>query len=354
MDTKKNKVTVFILIALVFTILYIIFAAQPLTKEYQFTPEWKISTSTPIVKENNDLPSMYFRLGQTLGYFNENGEITVFKTFPGKASISDSFYAIYNSDAKNTPFYNNMGKEVGKLEVAGFPFFSDREIFVFLPGGASFAKCYETGKTDWQYQGTIPITAFTTKERFSAAGFADGNIKLFNNASGKTEISFAPGGSDYSVIFGLDISSDGEYIASVSGHKKQRFVVSHKENGQQKIVFHTFLDEGSPYRRLVHFTSDNKRIFYNYQNNIGIYDFTKNSNTIIPIKSDIISIEETENLVFLLGKNDSEYTVYIVEKTNTLEGSFSFTADTAFIHTYENTLYIGKDNSISKISITKE
>ena len=55
-----------------------------------------------------------------------------------------------------------------------------------------------------------------------------------------------------------------------------------------------------------------------------------------------------------MGKEKNNYTVSIIDNTDTLEGSFSFTADSAFIHAEDNNIYLGKDSSISKISISKE
>jgi len=61
-----------------------------------------------------------------------------------------------------------------------------------------------------------------------------------------------------------------------------------------------------------------------------------------------------DSIYFLLGKNKNEYTVYIIEKTNILTGSFSFEAESAFIKTNNNNLFVGKDATISKIVISKE
>ena len=56
----------------------------------------------------------------------------------------------------------------------------------------------------------------------------------------------------------------------------------------------------------------------------------------------------------MLGKKNNTYTVYIIEKTNSLEGSFSFKADSAFIHVQDDNLFVGKDYTISKIKVSKE
>ena len=72
------------------------------------------------------------------------------------------------------------------------------------------------------------------------------------------------------------------------------------------------------------------------------------------MKDKLLSIEETDDLTILMGKEKNTYTVSIIDNTDTLEGSFSFTADSAFIHAADNSIYLGKDNSISKISISRE
>lgn len=352
---SKNHIHLFIFFAIIFIIIYIILAARPLNKEYNFTPEWKKSISGPAVKNiPADTKKIYFKLGQSIGYFTEEGQITTFKTFPVKASISSDYYAIYNTDAENITFYNNKNEEQGIIQSPGYPFFEQDRIYVFLPGGASFARCDNTGKLLWTNENTIPLTAFSSKEKYTATGYSNGLIRIINNETGSEALSFSPGGSDYKVILGLDVSSDGVYIASVSGHGKQRFVLTKNEGSQPKIVYHNFLNSNMNRQTVVRFCDNDKRILYNYENYLGIYDIEKQNATEIKIDKTVIAIEETDSLIFVLGKNENEYTVYIIEKTDTLEGSFTFTAETAFIKTYNNSLYVGQDTSISKVKITKD
>ena len=353
MKTKKHFGLAFFLIILL-SATYIILSVKPLNKEYSFTPVWKINTSNPVISRTAVKPQSYFHLGQTLGYFDEDGNISLYKTFPEKLSISDSYYATYSSEAENTEFFNPDGSKAGIIEACGFPYFSGNLIYVFLPGGSSFSKCSETGSILWTFEGTFPITAFSAKEKYTAVGLANGTIKVLNNENGMTEIDFAPGGSDYPVILGLDISEDGQYIASISGHRQQRFVLSRREENQQKIIYHKFFEHDSPYRSIVHFTKDGKRVFYNFYRGLGIYDLNSKSEQNLQIKDKLISIEETDDLVILLGKEKTTYTVSLIDNTNTLEGSFSFTADSAFLHAADNNIYLGKDNSISKLAVSRE
>lgn len=352
---KKNTIITLNILFLFFLILiYLLFATKPLAKEYNFTPVWRISTSNPTIKESENIQNkIYYHLGQTAGYFTENGDITLSQTFPSKIAISNSFFSTYQNDSTEIPFYDANNKLSGTFKVPGFPYFVDDLIYIFLPGGSSFAKCFENGDINWKYEGTIPITCFTAKQQYIAIGLADGTIKLFNNTTGTNDITFEIGGSDFPVILGLDISNDGQYVACISGHDKQRFVLSHREENQQKIIFHKFLNDDSPYRTSVYFTKDSKRVLYNYANKLGIFDLSSQKNTELTIKDKIISIRENDDFIFILSKNKTNYTVTIIENTNTKEGEFSFEAQTAFIQAVNNHLYIGKDNSISCIEISK-
>ena len=354
MKTKKH-IHIFVFLAFFFLITYIILAAKPLSKEYHFTPQWRKNITSPSLKAvGEQTQQIYFKLGQTIGYFTEDGEISAFKTFPSKASISSDYYAIYNTEDTKIQFFNNKNVEQGTFEVPGFPYFEDDRIFIFLPGGSSFAKCNPSGKVLWTNENTVPLTAFSSKPDYTAAGYADGTIKVFDNSTGIESVAFAPGGSDYKVILGLDISSDGSYIASVSGHNKQRFVLAKNEGNQPKIIDHTFLDSDMIRQTVVKFCDNDKRILYNYDDYLGIYNLEKGKNISIKIDKTVVAIEETDSLIFVLGKKGSEYTVYIIEKTDTIQGSFSFTAETAFIKTCNNNLYVGQDTSISKVKISKE
>lgn len=354
MKTKK-RISIYLLISIIFIILYFIFAARPLSSEYNFIPEWKINTLNPkITKTDASTQKMSFLLGQTSGYFTENGEITLFNTFPSKISISDKYYSLYTSDAKNLSFYTNNGEKKGILNISGFPYFDDDNIFVFLPGGNSFSKCNENGEAEWTIERTVPITAFDSNSSYCAVGYADGNIKVLQNKTGTCILDYFPGASDIPVIYGLSISNDGKYTASISGQNKTRFVVAENVNNQPKIIFHSFFDEKNTTRTIVHFSKDANTVYYNYSDILGIYDIQSNNETKIKIDKKIISVEESELFTFFLGRNTNEFTVYCLEHTNSLQGKFTFKAQNAFIKTNKENLYIGKDNTISKIRIVKE
>lgn len=354
MKTKKTLFP-FFLFAFIFIIIYLIFAAKPLSKEYQFTPKWIISSdSQPDSTNNNRNPNLFFKLGKKLGYFSDNGKILQFQNYTDYAAISKNYYSFYNSNSQEIPFYFPNGEKAGTINQSGYPYFINENIYIFLPGGNSYGLCDEKGNIKWISEYAIPITAFSGNSNYTISGYANGAIRIHNNNDYKDMLEYFPGGSDYPVIYGVDISKDGNYFASVSGLNRQRFVLAKKENNQAKIIYHEFLDSQINRRTLVKFVANNSKIIFDIGNSVGIYDFEKEKASFIDVDKKIISIEEIDDMVFLLGKNNTDYTVYILGKKNILLGSFSFEAETACIQTNNNSLFLGKDNSISKIEITKE
>ena len=350
----KKQLSFYITIAVILSVLYIIFSIQPIGKEFQFTPEWKIDVSNPTLKENKNNSSVnYFKLSQTAGYFTSDGEVTNFITFPYKATISDYYYTSYNSNNTSTDFFTPDGTKKGTITQSGFPMIVEDRIFVFLPGGSSFVKCKEDGSKDWEYDSTCPITAFYSAKNALVAGYADGTIVHFTN-EGDVIQKFQPGGSDYPVILAASLSNDGSYIASVSGQNRQRFVLAKKEGAQTKIVFHEYFPTNTKVQQIVKFSSDDRLCFYTFENSAGIIDIKKKKSTHIPINGSAVSLKESKDCFFLLTKKQKTYSVYIIEKFTSFTGCFQFQSDAAFIETDEEKLYLRKKSTISKIKISKK
>lgn len=353
MKSKKQFLPIFFII-LILCVLYVIFAARPLGTEYQFEPDWKITVSNPTVSEKmpDDTP-LYFKLGKTLGYFTEDGRVTHFSSFSYKASISQNYYTCYNENNVNSDFFTADGTRAGTIRASGFPMISDDRIFVFLPGGSAFVQCDNTGKKLWEYSGTVPITAFDSSSGGCVAGFVDGSVYAFD-PNGNVVQRFSPGGSNYPVILGAAISEDASLVAVVSGQMRQRFVLVRNDGVSSKIIFHEFLEDSDSFQRMVRFYDGDRKVVYSSGNMLGIVSTEGGKSRHIHIKGQAIDMQEAGNLIFVLLKEKKMYTVHIIEHFATLSGSFTFEADNAFIRTSGNNLYIGKDNTISKIHITKK
>ncbi len=350
---NKKSTSFYVAISAVFCVIYIVCAAHPLGTEYQFVPDWRIDVSSPRVEARRDGEALLcFKLGQTAGYFTEDGRVTNFVTFPFRAAVSPSYYAPYGSGGVSVPFFYPDGSQAGEIRESGFPLIDGDRIFVFLPGGSSFAMCGGDGARVWSYEGVVPVTAFGSSAAGCAAGFADGTVRVFA-PDGTVVRNFTPGGSDYPVILGVAISDSGDYIATVSGQKPQRFVLAKKDGAQLKIIFHEFIEEGSARQELVRFCDGGETVFYNTKNSLGIVSTRTGRSAHIRLSGHVIDIQQSDGCAFILAKDGTTYTVYAVEKFATLLGSFSFSAETAFITAKDGSLYVGKDSAISRITVSR-
>ena len=350
---RKKKIALALILSLTFSLLFLIFGAKPLSIEYQFTPNWNIDIQGASTNDDENAVALPFRLGQTIGYFTSDGKIISRTTFPFRASISHSYFAPYNADAKNTDFFFPNETKCGTIAEAGFPFFDDERIYVFLPGGGAVAKYSASSNKIWQYSNTSPITAFSSSERGTVLGFADGSVTVISH-DGKITNEFSPGGSDFPIILGAALSQDAQMVATISGRNPTRFSLTKKEGDASKIIFHEFIDDKMPTQEVVKFNKNCSHVYYGFTNTLGVLNIEKLKQRHIPLHGSLVSLKESSGLIFALAKEQNTYTVYAIESFDAVIASFSFTAEYAFIETDESSLYVGKDSSISKIALSKK
>ncbi len=353
----KKKLNPVVSICVIFSLVYIFFAVKPLSKEIHFLTKWtidanKVSPNLSDSKNSEADEKIPFKLGQTAGYFTKDAKILSVFTFPYKAAITQNEYCTYGTSDSRISVYSNEGKKVSEISANGFPYFQEDRKFLMLPGGNSFAFLSQNSKILWTYENYVPITAFDSSENAIAAGYADGCILLFNN-DGTVEQEFIPGGSEYPVILGVAVSKDAQMVASVSGQKQQRFVLAQKEGKSLKIAFHEYLEAETNSQCLVKFSKDSGHVYFAHKNCLGVVDTKKLTSKHIKIRGNILSINEAKDsrTVFVLSKEKNKYYVSVLQKSDIYAGNFNFTAESAFITVKENSLFVGKNSSISKIDI---
>lgn len=351
--TSSKKQIVIVASCILFVLVYLIFAVSSVDHSLKITPVWTVSVDKKTEETSSGTP-IPFKLGQRLGYFTEDGSILLTDSFPYMATISSSKWATYTQSARNTRFFTADAEEAGTIALTGFPFFTDSNEFLFMPGGMSFSMLNKDGSKAWSYEYTAPITSFTDSPAGCTAGYADGRLILFNSA-GNIVFSTNPGGSDYEVIIGSAVSGNGDYTACISGLEKQRFVLYKTSANQTKIVFHEYLEGNLREQTFVKFSNCKNRVFANEKNGLLIVNTDELTSTHIPISGKILDIKELEksSLFAILARNGGSFTIYIFEGDSALLGSFSFDASFACISTDATSLYVGRDTEITKLEISK-
>lgn len=351
MNPRKKK-ALLLISCILFIILYLILAAAPVDSSFKLNSEWSISLQdAPVSYKDGGIP---FKTGQLLGFFSSDGTVCSLTSFPFMASVSKDAWTVYGADAEETPFYAPDGSYLGIIKEAGFPWLTDKGNFLFLPGGCGFDKLDENGISQWRYEDISPITAFSNSTEGCIVGFADGKLVSFKN-DGSIEYSIYPAGSDYQIILGVDISEDDSLTACVCGIDKQRFILFRNSDGQNKIIYHEYLENNLREQTFVKFSKDSGKVFINEYNGLAIIDCTTLTTKHIPVDGKIIAIEEQpeNNVFFVLTKDKNLFSLYMFENPSSKIGSFSFKATNAFIITEGSSLYIGTDSIISKFEVTK-
>lgn len=355
----KENIRLCLIIGSIFLVLYILFAASPLGQELQLSPEWTIDIKDrQYFLEEGSVAQVQipFKMGQNMGYFTPEGKISLLETFPFKATISSSYRASYSQNSSVVQFYSlDSATPIGEIHGSGFPFFTENGFFLFGVGGCSLAQYDYSGNKIWNYENYVPIISFSSSPAGVAVGYADGTVLVFS-PTGELLQTFEPGGSSFPVILGVDLSDSGQQLACVSGIDRQRFVLAQEKNGLTKVVYHHYLEMDQKEPVLVQFSQDEDYVFYGTSIGIGILDCSSLENRIIKLEGKILSVQEVPNLdlVCVLAKNKDGYSVYFIEGFGNLVGGFHFDAEVSFISVQDDSLYVGKDNTISKMKIMFE
>ena len=347
---EKSKPPV-IPVTVALCIVYILFSMRPADKEVLLSPEWTQDISN--VQENTEgEKTIPFKLAHNIGYFTSSGKVVSSIPFSFKAAISNKWYSPYVADSQSATFFFADGSKAGVIGEPGFPFFQDDRIFVMSPGGTSFVMCNEQGERLWSFEYFSPVTAFSSSQAGVVAGYADGTLIAFT-PDGKTDQRFAPGGSDFEVILGADISNDGHKVACVSGQDPQRFVVAEKRDAHSKIIFHEYLEDAVTRQTLVKFCLNSDFVYFAGNGFLGVVNLKRSECTKIPIKGRISQIEFSGDgkLTYVLSKDGKQFTVTVFEDYVYQMLSFSFEGECSFIQTDGSDLFIGRDRKISKISL---
>ena len=351
---KVNKRVLVPALLCVAALVYFFLNYIPLEKELQLTPEWTADISeTPETDGGERLP---FRLGRNLGYFSPSGKISLLKRIPYKATISKDFFALYDQDARGIQVFDSEGNPKCEIKGAGFPFIQDERIFLMLPGGNSFAFVESEGGTLASvFESSAPITSFCSSKSGAAVGYANGDFLVFA-PDGKLKFTLNPGASDFPVILGGAISNGGKMFACVSGQDPQRIVLYRDEENYQKIVFHQNLGKSLARQTFVHFSRNDGFVYFDTADSLMIIDTERLEAKLVPLGGAVLDIQESEvaNSVFVLSRNGNNYAVTILENFVEVAGGFKFEAENAFILAEGNSLYVGRDEKISRLKISKE
>jgi hypothetical protein len=344
--------------SVIFLIIYMFVAAIPMGSDIYLEPDWTTEISPQTDGAAAD-PRAFtesgveaFVLGDRYGYFTADGKILSSSATDDRVSATTSAWAVYPEDARETAIHNPDGSVKATIAASGFTWLDDDRAYLFIPGGDAVSQYDAKGQKLWTREHTAPITAFNSSENGTVIGYADG-LFVCVAPDGTEKFAFYPGGSDREVILGAALSKDGTLAACVSGIDRQRFILVRISNGQHKIVFHTYLKGNLHRQAFVNFEDSGRYVFFESEDNLGIFDCKKMTASAIPVFGRVISAGEYpgESLFVALVKNGSRYTLAAIERPDPHAATMKFSATNAFLIQREGSVYLGTDSTISRINI---
>ncbi len=363
----KGKRKYFIILALVFVIIYLFVAAEPIEQGVYFKPLWISSIDNVSTKESSadvsnigkDQKVFPFVLGKRFGYFSPDGKILRNLLTEDQVSISSEFWTSYPKLAVNTNIYSFISSDKSPkftIKESGYVYLDDSRIYLFEPDGCTISKFDDsTGRKLWRYIHAAPVTAFQSSSSATIIGYSDGKLVCLDN-SGKILFDFYPGGSNYEVIMGAAISEDGTKALCVCGLEQQRVVLIEIEDNHHKIIYHSFFKSDLRRQLFVDFESNANFAVFESGDGIGILDCNSFETFFINEPGKLIALgEKMHNRVLtMLVQNDSSNTLLAISPPKGLIGKTTFKAKNTFLIQDDDRVYLGSDSKILGLKIALE
>lgn len=362
----------FIIFPLIFLLIYIFAAAIPLGSDLYFRPIWirdimpnaaqaelegieeeKAGEASPVtvVQLNGKIPKAFIT-DTRFGYFTADGEVLRSSPITRRVSASSTAWTEYGGNAAKTPIYRPDGSPVTVIEEPGFVYIDEDRFYLFEPGGSAVKQYDTNGKPRWRYLHTAPITAFHSTESGAVIGFSDGKLVCLDS-EGNIRFDFYPGGSDYQVILGAGISTDGCFAACVCGLNRQRVLLIRIDGNKYKIVHHRYLNGELRRQVFVDFDNEGKTAVFECAEGLGFIDCKKRESGIIPQKGMILASGQFpyQDIMAVMSRQDQTATLSLIEAPAHIVGKTVFPSKNTFLIQERNTLFLATDSKLARIDI---
>ena len=369
MTASDNR---FIILPILFLLIYIFAAAVPLGSDIYLKPIW-VHTITPdtaqaelegIDGETETIEKQVaaeqfagktpkvFLTESRFGYFTADGELLRSSPVTQRISASSSAWTEYGNDAVKTPIYRPDGSLITAIDEQGFVYIDEDRFYLFEPGGSAVKQYDAEGKPLWRYLHTAPITAFHSTESGVVIGFSDGKLAALDSA-GNVLFDFYPGGSNYQVILGAALSSDGRLAACVCGIDRQRVLLIRIDGNKYKIVHHRYLEGNLRRQVFVDFDVKGKNAVFECAEGIGFIDCGRLISGIMPQHGTVISGGQNpyKNIMAIISRQEQRSTLSFIEAPAYIVGKTTFPSKNTFMVQEQETIFLATDTKLARIDI---
>ncbi len=365
MKKKRRRSFVFYLLI---AFIYIVFFSFPLGKEVILKPVWyRVFSSKDVFSQVGtmsvkDIATFPVKLSNYFGYIDDSGKSYFWGRRDFYTTMSDKYFINYSKVSENFFIRARDGNLESGFRTFGYPFFmgADDRLFVVKTDLTGFSEIDFTGEVKWEREYSSIITSVDVKGEYEAVGILNGKIELLDK-KGKLLFSFRDQKSKIPVVDGVAISSDGRYLACISGLEPQKLLVFTRERGKDEKEFYSLYVErklDSDFRRevLLRFSGDNRFLFFEGQGSLNVFDVESRKLARIPYTGGIEKIVySVEKKCFLAvggsdGKGDLLKLIYplgMVKVVGDLPTSVSF------LKVRENKIFVGFGNQLIRVDLER-
>ncbi len=163
------------------------------------------------------------------GILMPQGESVIQKSagFRQTYSLSHIFSPI---DGTSSMLVNRVNLKSTIVFIPGLPFIYEDHFFVMSGSGLNISEVDSNGELIWSWEGVSPVTAIAASDLLTALGFLDGTVALFKK-DGSSKLLDTHTDSGDSVVYGLELSDDGEFLSVVTGMEEQNLFFFRKTMG---------------------------------------------------------------------------------------------------------------------------
>jgi hypothetical protein len=297
-----------------------------------------------------------FELGRRFGYVNADGVFSINKEKTKNIYISPSLFAEYGGVEEKIEINNPSGGLSVLLEnPQGRPFFLDDKIFLINYGQYSISRLGDSGAALWTRDFPSVITCVDGAAGILAVGMLDGSVEIVSR-TGELIYEFEPSGSRIGAVFGCALSSDGSALAVVCGIGKQRFLYLEQAGSTWRITYHEFLEEGLRRPVYISFTDGNRRVVFERENSIGVYDSTDRIVSRVFLDGRVAGIDASgENGILLLLTSDAgaNNKLIAIQYPGVVVMEAPFKSKTVFLSRKEDVVFLGGDSLLASFNLEK-
>lgn len=297
-------------------------------------------------------PSWYFRAADVFGYADLQGNLYYVGETMYNLSLSDTGFINYGSVPDHVVVMNTRGEFQYSIKTHGYPLLepSGQVLYSINTDRSGLRRIDSEGQVLWSVVFSAPLATAALAGEQCVIGLLDGRMLLVG-ADGVVEHEQAAGRSRIPVALGSAFSGDRSRIALISGIEPQRLSVLQRREGQMATELELVLE--SDFRREVQlrFAADNRYLFYEVEQGLGVLDIRKGSRAQFIIPGVLESMDADSGFAAAAFRRAEGSRLLVFRPPHSVLLSRDLAAEQLYVKVIGSSLILGLDGFILRADL---